>query len=102
MDWKSSYVVFYKDLGCQASVKHLQPNKLEPRSEKVFFVGYPKEPKGNYFYNSSEKKMYVAREGIFLKNNVFLKTQVGEIFCLKKFKMISHKSLLQRERLFPL
>ncbi|KAK9043135.1 hypothetical protein V6N11_071485 [Hibiscus sabdariffa] len=39
--------------------------KLEPKSEKCTFVGYPKETKGCYFYN--ENKVFVARTGVFLE-----------------------------------
>ncbi|KAK8670085.1 hypothetical protein V6N13_104846 [Hibiscus sabdariffa] len=39
--------------------------KLEPKSEKCTFVGYPKETKGYYFYN--ENKVFVARTGVFLE-----------------------------------
>ena len=56
---------FLRIWGCQAYVKRLQPNKLEPKSDKVFFVGYPKETKGYYFYNPSEHKVYVACKGVF-------------------------------------
>ena len=33
----------------------------------AFFMGYPKETKGYYFYNASENKMFVAWNGVFLK-----------------------------------
>ena len=35
---------FLKVWGCEAHVKKLQPDKLEPKSEKVVFVGYPRKP----------------------------------------------------------
>ena len=64
MDRKSSSVVFPKDMGLSSICKSLQLNKLEPRSNKVFFVG-SKETKEYYFYNPSEHKVLVAREGVF-------------------------------------
>ncbi|KAL4292023.1 hypothetical protein GQ457_14G020980 [Hibiscus cannabinus] len=42
-------------------------NKLEPKSQKCTFVGYPKETKGYYFYNPKENKVFVARTGVFLE-----------------------------------
>ncbi|KAL4273131.1 hypothetical protein GQ457_13G017740 [Hibiscus cannabinus] len=51
--------------GCKAYVKHQMSTKLEPKSQKCTFVGYPKETKGYYFYN--ENKVLVARTGVFLE-----------------------------------
>ncbi|KAK8593567.1 hypothetical protein V6N12_045644 [Hibiscus sabdariffa] len=58
---------FMRVWGCQAYVKHQMSTKLEPKSQKCTFVGYPKETKGYYFYNSKENKMFVARTGVFLE-----------------------------------
>jgi hypothetical protein len=33
--------------------KCLMSDKLTPKSGKCFFVGYPRETKGYYFYNKS-------------------------------------------------
>ncbi|KAK8600564.1 hypothetical protein V6N12_050417 [Hibiscus sabdariffa] len=53
--------------GCQAYVKHQMSTKLEPRSHKCIFVGYPKETKGYYFYNAKKNKVFVARTGVCLE-----------------------------------
>ena len=37
---------FLKIWGCDAYVKSFTPTKLEPRSDKCIFVGYPRETKG--------------------------------------------------------
>ncbi|KAK8708347.1 hypothetical protein V6N13_059389 [Hibiscus sabdariffa] len=58
---------FMKIWGCQAYVKHQMSTKLEPRSHKCIFVGYPKETKGYYFFNPIENKVFVARTGVFLE-----------------------------------
>ncbi|GKB63079.1 retrotransposon protein, putative, ty1-copia subclass, partial [Tanacetum coccineum] len=44
-----------------ALVKQDTPNKLESRSSKCIFVGYPKETMGYYFYYPLENKIFVAR-----------------------------------------
>ena len=44
-------------------MKKLQPDKLEPKSEKCVFIGYPKETVGYTFYHRSEGKISVAKNG---------------------------------------
>ena len=39
---KKPKLSFLKVWGCDAYVKKLQPEKLEPKSEKCVFIGYPK------------------------------------------------------------
>jgi hypothetical protein len=60
-------------------------DKLTPKSDKCFFVGYPREIKGYYFYNKAEGKVFVARNGVFLEKEFLSKgfsgskVQLGEI-----------------------
>jgi hypothetical protein len=58
---------FLKVWGCEAYVKHLMSDKLTPKSDKCFFVGYPREIKWYYFYNKVEGKVFVARNGVFIE-----------------------------------
>jgi hypothetical protein len=41
---------YLKIWGCEVFVKRLTSDKLSPKADKYFFVGYPKETKGYYFY----------------------------------------------------
>ncbi|KAK8708424.1 hypothetical protein V6N13_059466 [Hibiscus sabdariffa] len=66
---------FMKIWGCKAYVKHPMSTKLEPKSEKCTFVGYPKETKGYYFYN--ENKVFVARTGVFLEKEFLTNSGKG-------------------------
>ncbi|GJR58692.1 zinc finger, CCHC-type containing protein [Tanacetum coccineum] len=55
---------YLKVWGCEALVKRdtlTKPDKLEPRSIKCIFVGYPKETMGYSFYYPPENKIFVAR-----------------------------------------
>ena len=63
--------------GCDAYVKKLQPDKLEPKSEKCVFIGYPKETVGYTFYNKSEGKTFVAKFGNFLEKEFLSKDVSG-------------------------
>jgi len=67
---------FLKVWGCEAYVKHLMSDKLTPKSDKCFFVGYPRETKGYYFYNQAERKVFVACNGVFLEKE-FLSKEVS-------------------------
>ena len=57
-------------------LKRLQPDKLEPKSEKCVFIGYPKETIGYTFYHRSEGKTFVAKFGSFLEKE-FLSKEVS-------------------------
>src|SRR5215216_3530740 len=54
----------------------LHPDKLEPKSEKCVFIGYPKETIGYTFYHRSEGKIFVAKNGFFLEKK-FLSKEVS-------------------------
>ena len=69
---KSPSLSFLKIWDCEAFFKRLQSDKFAPKSDKCIFVGYPKKTLGYYFYNRSEGKMFVARNGVFLEKE-FLK-----------------------------
>ncbi|GJX69405.1 retrotransposon protein, putative, ty1-copia subclass [Tanacetum coccineum] len=59
--------------GCEAFVKHdtlTKPDKLDPRSFKCIFVGYPKETMGYSFYSPSENKVFVARNAEFFESKL--------------------------------
>jgi len=71
---KTPSLSFLKIWGCEVYVKRLQSDKLTPKSDKCIFVGYPKETIGYYFYNRSECKVFVARNGVFLEKE-FLKSE---------------------------
>nr|GEU36432.1 zinc finger, CCHC-type [Tanacetum cinerariifolium] len=51
---------YLKVWGCEALVKQDMPDKLQQRSVKCIFIGYPKETMGYYFYFPSENKIVVA------------------------------------------
>ena len=57
-------------------MKKIQPDKLEPKSEKCVFIGYPKKTVGYTFYHIFEGKIFVAKNGSFLKKE-FLSKEVS-------------------------
>jgi hypothetical protein len=64
---------FLKVWGCEAYVKCLMLDKLTPKSEKCFFVGYPRETKRYYFYNKAEGKVFFAHNGVFMEKEFLSK-----------------------------
>ena len=73
---KKPKLSFLKVWGCDTYVKRLQPDKLEPKAEKCFFIGYPKVTIGYTFYHRSEGKIFVAKNGTFLEKE-FLSKEVS-------------------------
>ena len=73
---KKPKMSFLKVWGCDAYVKKLQPEKLEPKSEKCVFIGYPKETIGYTFYLRSEGNIFVAKNGSFPEEE-FLSREVS-------------------------
>nr|GEY44624.1 hypothetical protein [Tanacetum cinerariifolium] len=64
---------YLKVWGCEAFVKRdtlTKPDKLDPRSFKCIFVGYPKEKIRYSFYSPSENKVFVARIAEFFKSKL--------------------------------
>ncbi|GJU67233.1 retrotransposon protein, putative, ty1-copia subclass [Tanacetum coccineum] len=56
-----------------------EPDKLEPRSIKCIFVGYPKETMGYSFYYPPENKLIVARNAEFLENSLINQEASGSL-----------------------
>ena len=73
---KKPKLSFLKVWGCDAYVKRLQPDKLEPKADKCVFIGYPKETIGYTFYHRSEGKTFVAKNGSFFQKE-FLTIEVS-------------------------
>ena len=61
--------------GCPAYVKKVDPDKLEYRSGKCSFMGYPKETLGYYFY--TDHRVFVSRHAPFLEKEFILEGNSG-------------------------
>ncbi|GKA01831.1 retrotransposon protein, putative, ty1-copia subclass [Tanacetum coccineum] len=76
---KISYLKFS---GCEALVKRdtlTKPDKLEPRSIKCIFVGYPKETMGYSFYYPPKNKVFVAQNDEFLEKSLIAQEASGSL-----------------------
>ncbi|GJV05883.1 retrotransposon protein, putative, ty1-copia subclass [Tanacetum coccineum] len=73
MAWQAPKLSYLRVWGCEAFVKHdtlTKPDKLDPRSFKCIFIGYPKETMGYSFYSPSENKVFVARNAEFFESKL--------------------------------
>ncbi|KAA0049626.1 gag/pol protein [Cucumis melo var. makuwa] len=55
--------------GCPAHVLVTNPKKLEPRSRLCQFVGYPKETRGDLFFDLQENRVFVSTNATFLEED---------------------------------
>ncbi|GJZ71170.1 retrotransposon protein, putative, ty1-copia subclass, partial [Tanacetum coccineum] len=86
---------YLKVWGCEALVKRdtlTKPDKLEPRSIKCIFIGYPKETMGYSFYYPPENKVLVAQNAEFLKNSLINQEASGSLEDLE---------IIQEEDMYP-
>ena len=73
---KKPKLSFLNVWGCDAYVKKLQADKVEPKSEKCVFIGYPKETVGYTFSHISAGKFFVAKMDSFYRRS-FLSKEVS-------------------------
>nr|GEV75180.1 retrotransposon protein, putative, Ty1-copia subclass [Tanacetum cinerariifolium] len=83
--------------GCEALVKRDTPDKLDPRSIKCIFVGYPKEIMGYYFYYPPENKIFVAQNVEFFENSLIVQEASGSHGPLKMSESEKGIELIQEE-----
>ena len=89
---KKPHMSYIKIWGCEVYVKWQVSTKLEPKSDRCLFVGYPEETRGYYFYNPSEGKVFVARTGVFLeKGFYFQRNQWEESRAWRKSRITKHR-----------
>ena len=55
--------------GCLAYVLKGKSDKLQSKTEVVFFVGYPKGTVGGLFYSHKDNKVFVSTNAKFLEND---------------------------------
>ncbi|GJU44687.1 retrotransposon protein, putative, ty1-copia subclass [Tanacetum coccineum] len=79
---------YLKVWGCEALVKRDMPDKLQQRSVKCIFIGYPKETMGYYFYFPPKNKIVVAKYAEFFEKNLITQEVILAIKLLSDFGFI--------------
>ncbi|GKF06334.1 retrotransposon protein, putative, ty1-copia subclass, partial [Tanacetum coccineum] len=77
---------YLKVWGCEALVKRDTPDKLQQRSVKCIFIGYPKETMGYYYYFPPKNKIVIARYAEFFKKNLITQEVNGKAIDLKEIQ----------------
>nr|GFC04586.1 retrotransposon protein, putative, Ty1-copia subclass [Tanacetum cinerariifolium] len=80
---KAPNLSYLKVWACEAYVKRDSADKLQQRSVKCIFVGYPKETMGYYFYSLPKNKVNIARYEDFLKRDLISQKFSGRVNDLK-------------------
>ncbi|KAJ9557236.1 hypothetical protein OSB04_011850 [Centaurea solstitialis] len=79
-------LAYLKVWGYEAYVRREAQDKLEPRSERCYFVGYPTNSFGYLFYKPSENKVFVARRAWFLERELISKETSGSQIDLEEIQ----------------
>ncbi|GJS04091.1 putative RNA-directed DNA polymerase [Tanacetum coccineum] len=72
--------------GCEIFVRREAQDKLEARSKKCLFIGYPKESFGYLFYKPKDNVVFVARRGVFLEREMISKEDSGSKIDLEEIQ----------------
>ncbi|GKE61107.1 retrotransposon protein, putative, ty1-copia subclass [Tanacetum coccineum] len=76
---KVTNLSYLKVWGCEALVKRDASDKLQQRSIKCIFIGYPKETMGYYFYFPPKNKIVVAKYAEFFEKNLITQEVSGRV-----------------------
>nr|GEU65069.1 hypothetical protein [Tanacetum cinerariifolium] len=74
------------DMGYEVLVKRDTPDKLQQRSVKCIFIGYPKETMGYYFYFPPKNKIVVATCAEFFEKNLITQEVSGWAIDLEEIQ----------------
>nr|GEU45653.1 hypothetical protein [Tanacetum cinerariifolium] len=72
--------------GCEVFVRRETQDKLEARSEKYLFIGYPEESFGYLLYKPKDNVVFVARRGVFLEREMISKEDSGSKIDLEEIQ----------------
>ncbi|GKE58230.1 retrovirus-related pol polyprotein from transposon TNT 1-94, partial [Tanacetum coccineum] len=98
---KSPTLSYLRVWGCEALMKRDTLDKLNSRSIKCIFLGYPKETTGYYFYYLLENKIFVSRNAEFFKNSFMVQEASGSHGLLEMSGSDKGLELIQEEDIQP-
>lgn len=97
--WKEKKLDFnvIKIWDCPAHVKRHNLDKLESRTERCKFMGYPEETYEYYFYYPKDQKVFVAKRAMFLEKEHILSGDSRSMIVLSKVREPSSSTTPQPE-----
>ncbi|GJV53569.1 zinc finger, CCHC-type containing protein [Tanacetum coccineum] len=98
---KAPKLSYLRVWGCEAHVKRDTPDKLDSKSIKCIFKGYPKEMMGYYFYNPLENTIFVAQNAEFFENSLTLQEASESHRMLKASRSDAGLELIQEDDTQP-
>ena len=72
--------------GCEAFVRRETHDKLEPRSKRCIFIGYPQQSFGYLFYKPSDNVVFVTRRGVFREREFISQGDSGRQIDLEEIQ----------------
>ena len=73
--------------------------KLDKKSERCIFIGYPNDSKGYKFYSPATKKMLLSRDALFLEDT-FIKDGLKMLKKVQNQKLLDEGSQLMNDLFF--
>ena len=64
---KQPILTYLRIWGCEAYVTRMKTTKLQPKADKCFFIGYPRETKGYSFWHKLTNTIVVKKGAQFLE-----------------------------------
>ena len=83
---KAPSLAHIKVWGCEAFVRRDTHDKLEPRSERCIFIGYPQKSFGYLFYRPKDNVVFVARRGVFRERELISQGDSGRQIELEEIQ----------------
>ena len=87
--------------GCEVFVRRETHDKLEPRSERCVFIGYPRKSFGYLFYKPSKNEVFVARRGVFRERELICKEDSGSTIDLEEIQESADEGTSETARVQP-
>ena len=87
--------------GCEVFVRRETHDKLESRSERCRFIGYPHGAFGYIMYHPIEDKVFVTRRGVFLERDMISKEASGSEIDLEEIQESTNEEPIVDTRTQP-
>lgn len=82
-------IIKFKVFGCKAyaHIPNQKRTKLEMKSTKCIFVGFPENTKAYKLYNTSTKKVIISRDVVFFEGNESIVQEQQDVQTNEHFGM---------------